>query len=65
MIHDMAVQHPLAGIIRNEGNANRLARAHQHGVAPFVIWYGFPISADHMKAVTMQVHRVPPGRLVP
>src|SRR5258706_7371821 len=40
MIHDMAMKHPVAGIVSDESAVHGFLGWQQHGVAPLMVWYG-------------------------
>src|SRR5579875_188803 len=65
VLHDMAMKHPVAGVVRDERDPHALPRADEHRVAPDLIRLGPAIAVEHPKAVAMQVHRVPPRGFVP
>ena len=56
----MAVQHPVAWIIGDQGDVGRLSRRDEHGVGPLMIGDGRAVAAQHPEAVAMEMHRVPP-----
>ena len=64
MVGDVAMEHPVAGVISDEGDFNGLARRHQHRIPPLPTRVGFAVAADDTEAVAVQMHRVPPRSLV-
>ncbi len=64
MLHDVAVEHPIAGIVRDECDPHPLARADQHGVPPYVMRLRFAVAVEHPEAVAVQMHRVPPRGVI-
>lgn len=64
MTHDVAMKHPVAGVVGNEGNPHFFTRLNQHRIAPRLMWHGGFVAAEDLKAVAMQVHWMPPRGLV-
>src|ERR1051326_6470152 len=48
---DVAMEHPVAGVVGNEGKFGALARRHEHGVAPFLTRVRFAVAACDAEAV--------------
>src|SRR5260370_42613732 len=64
MIGDVTMQHPVAGIVGDEGDFDLFLGRHQHGVTPLMVWNSGAVAAEHAKAVTVQMHRMPPRGVV-
>ena len=64
MLQDMAMEHPVAWIVRNERNFDALARVHHRRVLPFAVACRLTVTRYHPKDVTMQMHRMVPSRVV-
>ncbi len=52
------------GVIGDERDFDGLARRHEKRIPPLSKWVRFAVTADNAKAVAVQMHRVPPRRLV-
>src|SRR5260370_41471974 len=59
MIRDMAMQHPVAGIVGDEGNIDGLFRRQQHSVGPLTMRHRGPVAAQHAEAVAVEMNRMP------
>src|SRR5581483_4933155 len=64
MLQDVTVEHPVAGVVGDEGDLDLLARSHQHGILPLAILGRCSVAADDAEGVSVQVHWMPPRRLV-
>src|SRR6516225_1246322 len=64
VVGDVAMEHPVAGVVGYKRDFDRLARRHQHRIPPFPTWVRFAIAADYAEAMPVQMHRVPPCSLV-
>src|SRR6516225_1073075 len=53
VVGDVAVKHPVAGAVGDEGEVGALARRHEHCVAPLSMRVRFTVPADHPKAVSV------------
>src|SRR4051812_37705835 len=64
MLEDVAVKHPVAGVVGDEGDFDTLARRQQDGVLPFPESGRLAVTGQHPKGVAVQVHGMVPSRLV-
>src|SRR3546814_15919971 len=64
VLQDVAVEHPITGIVGGEGDLDALARRHQHGVLPLPMRGGRTVAGNKPAGVAMQADRVLPGRVV-
>src|ERR1051326_4008678 len=51
VVGDVAVEHPVARVVGNEGEFRALARRHEHGVAPLSARVWLPIPAGDAESV--------------
>ena len=58
MVHDVAMQHPVAGIVGDEGDVHRFLRRNEDGVGPLSIGDRGTVALEHPEAVAVQVHRM-------
>src|SRR6516164_5560559 len=65
VVGDVAVKHPVAGVVGDKGEVGALAWRDEHRVAPLSTGVRLAVPADDPKAVPVQMHRVPPRGLVP
>src|SRR5258707_10109865 len=64
VIRDMAMQHPVSGIVGDEGDIDDLSRPQQHGVGPLSMWNRRAVAAQHPEAVAVEMHRMPERCLI-
>src|SRR5262245_61976733 len=64
VIGDMAVEHPVARVVGDEGDFDDLAGRNQCRIAPLATSSRFSVTADDAEAVPMPMHRVPPRGLI-
>ena len=64
MVHDVAMQHPIAGVIGDKGAFHDISGRQEDGVGPLAMRRQRPIAAEHPEAVAVQMHRMPPCRLI-
>src|SRR3546814_4086238 len=62
VFEDVAVKHPVAGIVGDEGDVDPLPRCHEHGVLPFAEPRRCAVPGDHSERMTVQVARMGPDR---
>src|SRR5207248_5200182 len=55
VVGDVAVKHPIAGVVGDKGEVCALARRQEHGVAPLPGCVGFSVPADDAEAVAGQM----------
>src|SRR5262245_13237876 len=64
VLQDVAVEHPIAGVVGDERNLHFLTGRHQHRIPPFPQAGRDTVTAEDAERMPVQMHRVPPGRLV-
>ena len=60
----MAVEHPVAGVVGDKGDLDGFTRRHQNRIPPLPPRGRLAVAADDAEAVAVQMHRMPPRRLV-
>ena len=58
------MEHPVAGIVGDEGKLGLLARRDENRVAPLAIFGGLTVPRDDAERVPVKMDRVVPGGLV-
>ena len=64
VLQDMAVEHPVAGVIGHERNFDFFSRGHQDSVPPFLVRCSEPVAAYNPKRMPVQVDGMVPRRVV-
>src|SRR5260370_42254064 len=60
----MAMQHPVAGIVGDEGDIDGLFRWQEHSVGPLPMRHRRPVAAEHTEAMAVEMHRMPERRVI-
>ena len=61
MFKNMAVEHPITGVVRDKGDVDPFLGGHHHGVLPFVVLCWLAVPGNHAKAMAVKVDRMRPS----
>ena len=64
MFKNMAMEHPIAGVVGYKGNVDPFFWGHHDGILPLIVFCWLAISGNHAKAVPVKVDRMRPSGFV-